>query len=145
MSADEYDDPERLASWLDEQRRVILAYLERQGARHGGLPSDPSWFVAPYLSLWAVKSGARAGAIGWWAVAGDLPTDYLSSLDARDVRSAIRAFGNRWASAAASMSRGEQPSGFTIGEPSTWPKLAPILASRAEILEKWASDDELWS
>ena len=144
MSAAEYDDPRRLASWLDEQRRVVLDYLERQETRHGGVPSEPFWFVAPHVSLWPVTSGAHPGAIGWWAIAGDLPTDYLSSRDARDARSAMRAFGSRWAAAATSMARGERPSGFAIGEPSVWPKLAPILASRAQILEAWASDDELW-
>ncbi|HET7621962.1 MAG TPA: hypothetical protein VFK39_08670 [Gemmatimonadaceae bacterium] len=64
MDADEYDDPGRLAGWLDGQRRVVLDYLERQETRHGGVSSEPSWFVAPHTSLWSVTSGARTDAIG---------------------------------------------------------------------------------
>ena len=145
MSSEEFDDPVCEAAWLKEQRRVVQAYLDRQGAPHAGLVSEPAWFVAPYVSLWAILSRKRPVAIGWWAIAGDVPTDYLSSRDASNARTALRAFGSRWASAAAAMARGERPSGFTIGEPSRWPSLAPQLASRAELLARWADDEGIWS
>jgi hypothetical protein len=84
------------------------------------------------------------GSVGWWAVSGDLPTDYLSAFTVRSPRAAIAAFAIRWADAASQMSRGAMPSGMSLGKPSEWPQLAPLLQSRAALLSDWAANATLW-
>jgi hypothetical protein len=138
------DDSETEAAWCAERFLEVKRYLAEAGIRHGEIPDWPVWHVAPYVSVWPVESGVRPGALGWWAICGDLPTDYLSGHDAENPRSAVRAFAARWSAAATSMARGEAPENFAIGPRGQWEELAPMLRSRAQVLESWADDDELW-
>jgi hypothetical protein len=43
------------------------------------------------------------------------------------------------------MAKGETSTDFTIGLPKDWPSLAPLLATRAKLLQDWATDARLWS
>jgi hypothetical protein len=100
---------------------------------------------APYLAIWSVGSRKRPGAVGWWAINGDVPTDYMSSSEIRDARMAMRVFSRRWSKAAKQMAAGEESDEFQIGTVDSWPDLAPLLASRAKLLGEWAAADEMWS
>ena len=131
--------------WLKEQRANVLEYLASAGVSRADVPHKPAWFEAPVIAIWAVGSNATPGAVGWWAISGDVPTDYVSSSEIRDERAALRVFSLRWSRAAKRMAAGEAPEGMTIGAPSEWKALAPMLASRAKLLSEWAADDELWS
>lgn len=144
MERIDYDDPRIEAHWLTEQREVVVAYLSGQAVSHGGIPTAPEWFVAPYVSIWRVISGINPPVTGWWAISGDLPTDYLSSHDAADARQAMREFARRWQTAAESMKRGEEPSEVRIGAPDEWPMLGDLLERRATLLWNWSGDDTQW-
>ena len=144
-NADEFDDPERERAWIREQREVVLEYLDREQPSYNGVPERPAWFLAPYYAIWAVGSRKRPGAVGWWAISGDVPTDYMSSSEIRDARMAMRVFGLRWTKAARQMAAGEEPDDFRIGTRANWPELAPLLASRAKLLVEWADEDDMWS
>jgi len=144
MSSADYDDPKVEAEWLAKQREAVLRYLQDEGIRHGGVAPDPDWFVAPYVSIWTVESGTRPGAIGWWAICGDLPTDYLSGEDAADARGAMAAFAHRWREVSAYMLRGERHPTVTIGPAGRERELGDLLSRRAGILEDWTNDDEMW-
>src|SRR6516162_8423168 len=115
MSNDDYDDPRLEADWLANQRETVSKYLQDQGVRHRGVAPDPDWFLAPHVSIWTVESMKRPGSIGWWAISGDLPTDYLSGGDAADARVAMAAFARRWHEVSAYMLRGERHPTVTIG------------------------------
>lgn len=142
---DDADDDIDEEQWCAERLEEISAYLALQGLQHGGVADWPAWLVAPFVSIWAIGSLAQPGVPGWWAICGDLPTDYISAgVDAREPRGAVRLIGKRWLEAAACMQRGEASTGFRIGKPEDWPELAPLLTSRAELLLEWAEDDDCW-
>lgn len=133
-------------AWENEQRLVVVRYLahesELSGLVHGAVGEGAAWLLAPYVSIWAVKSIVSQGRVGWWAIAGDLPTDYLSGSEASDPRSATRAFALRWRRLVGS---GGVSEGVRVGSPANWLELSPLLESRAELLLEWVEDDSLWS
>ena len=139
------DDHESDAAWLREQRAQVEAYLTSEGIAHGGVASEPDWYEPEVLAIWPVESGAAPGTLGWWAVSGDVPTDYVTAAPGMDARGALASVAARWHAAASRMAKGLAPEGLTIGPPEEWPTLAPVLQSRAETLAGWAADDELWS
>ncbi|WP_457422632.1 DUF4826 family protein [Roseateles sp. P5_E7] len=140
----DYDDPEVDAQWCAERREEIAAYLQREGLTHGQIGADPAWHVAPYVSVWAIESLIAPGAVGWWAISGDLPNDYVSAEGAKNPREAVRSIALLWQETADYMSRGEAHPSLRIGSGQQDHELAPLLASRAKLLLDWASDTELW-
>jgi hypothetical protein len=144
VNSADYDDPKIEAEWLAERRQRILGYLRDEGIQHGGVAADPDWFLAPYVSIWMVESMTRPGAIGWWAISGDLPTDYLSGGDAPDARIAMAAFARRWREVSSYMLRGERHPTVSIGPPGREREFGDLLNRRAGILEDWANDNEMW-
>ena len=130
--------------WCAGQRAVVAEYLSGQGAAHGEIGEWPAWHVQPYVAIWAIESLRSPGSVGWWAISGDVPTDYASSWAGSNPRDVLRVFAERWAEAAAQMSAGAMPEGLALGTPSDWPRLAPLLASRAALFSKWVADATLW-
>ena len=98
---------------------------------HGGVGEWPAFHVDPYVALWAVQSKRTPGAVGWWAISGDLPTDYISSSDGRHPREALRAISRSWFEVSDFMLRGEQHPTIKIGPPDQWPILGDLLRRRA--------------
>jgi hypothetical protein len=145
VSHTETDDVAEEEAWCAHQRDVAIEYMSLQATTFGALGEWPAWHLAPYVSVWAVESIAAPGRVGWWVICGDLPTDYTSGADTPDPRAAMIRFATRWCELAASMERGEQPSGFTVGTPKNADELAPLLKARARILTQWANDDTVWA
>jgi Domain of unknown function (DUF4826) len=144
VSGDDYDDPEVEAHWLVEQRCNVQRYLDAEGVQHGGVDLAPAWFIAPYVSVWTVRSVTKASAVGWWAISGDLPTDYLSGNDATDPRRALNAFSRRWQEVARYMDRGEDHPTIKIGDRQNGPALGDLLMRRAQIIHAWVQDENMW-
>ena len=140
----DYDDPEVEAKWFSERRIEVAEYLQREGVIHGKIANEPAWHAAPYVSLWAIESFERPGSLGWWVISGDLPNDYVSASKAGNPREAIQAIATLWREAAEYMERGELHPSFVIGSGEQREELAPVLASRAEILLEWVADPEVW-
>ena len=132
-------DPKE-AAWAAEQRERIVAYLASQSVDHAGVSLEPRWSLSPYVAVWAVRSKANPDRIGWWAISGDLPTDYLTCTNERDDADMLLSFSRQWKAAAAQMSAGKQVAGYRIGPPGLEKELAPLLLSRAELLEDFAND-----
>lgn len=132
-------------SWIEAQRKHAEDYLRAQRVEHLGVGQYPAFHVHPYLALWAVQSRRSPGSIGWWAVTGDLPADYISSNEARHPRYALRAFSCHWHEVSRFMLRGEEHPDYRIGTPDQWPELGDLLRRRAEVLESYAADDEIWT
>ena len=141
---EDFDNPEVEAQWFLERREAVLAYLAGEGISHGGIDGDPAWHVAPYVSVWSVGSLAHPGSVGWWAISGDLPHDYVSADNAKSPREAVEAIASLWQEAARYMSRGERHPTFVIGSGERDEELAPLLASRAELLLEWVADPDAW-
>lgn len=144
LTMSDYDDPETEAQWCAERRQEVADYLRREGLAHGQVGEWPAWHVRPYVSVWAIESLSRPGAVGWWAISGDLPNDYVSSSNAKSPREAVQAIASLWREAAEYMARGEKHPTFQIGSGQQDEKLAPMLASRAELLLEWIDDPKAW-
>ena len=140
----DYDDPEIEAQWCAERRDEVIEYLRGGGIVHGQVGSRPAWFVAPYVSVWAIEGYRSQSAIGWWAISGDMPNDYVSAEAAATPREAVEAIATLWRDAAKYMSRGERHPTIRIGTGEQDNELAPLLASRAELLLEWVNDPEVW-
>ena len=140
----DYDDPVVEERWCSERRNEVAAYLTAERVTHGQIGEWPAWHLAPHISIWAIESQAKPGWVGWWAICGDLPTDYVSSAAIKHPRDAMLAFAHRWRTAADLMASGQSLPDFSVGSPAEWPSLAPMLASRAELLQDMATDTGLW-
>jgi hypothetical protein len=130
--------------WVREERRKVVDYLAAEGCRHAGVAEWPAFQVDEHLALWGVQSTRHAGRIGWWAISGDVPTDYMSSSDGDHPRDALRYFAAQWAELAAFMRRGEAHPVLDFGDPREWPAQAETLERRAGLLEEYADDDTIW-
>ena len=130
--------------WVKQEREKVLTYLASERCEHAGVGEWPAFYVDPYVALWAVQSPTAPGRIGWWAISGDLPTDYMSSRSGYHPRDVLRHFSAEWSSVAESMRRGEEHPRTKMGNPSLWPTMVPLLEMRAQILKDYADDDSLW-
>lgn len=130
--------------WIRAQRSQVEDYLRAQSVDHRGVGEYPAFHVHPYVALWAIQSKKSPGQVGWWAISGDVPTDYVSSLDCGHPREALRAIVKRWVEVSTYMLRGERHPSFRIANPDQWPELADLLRRRAEILREYTEDNELW-
>jgi hypothetical protein len=132
------------AAWVEQQRLRVVEYMSQQPVKHGGVASTPDWYLSPYLSIWRIESGRKPGVIGWWAIAGDCPTDYLSGKDATDARGAMRAFAKIWTEAATLMKEGKEHPALILGTPENRVKLGDLLHRRASLISDFANDDDIW-
>jgi hypothetical protein len=130
--------------WIAECRQRISVYLAAQGVKHGAIGEAPAWAVYPYVAIWAIKSWKAPGWVGWWVICGDCPTDFTTCTGDRTPRSAVEEFAARWREGAAAMMRGDQIPDWSVGNSENALELAPLLASRAELLAEWGRDDGLW-
>ncbi len=119
------NEPNIEEQWCAARRADVLDYLAREHVSHGQVGDWPAWHVAPYVSIWAIESQARPDWVGWWAIAGDLPTDYISSHDIKDPRAAMAAISSKWLEVSSCMLRGEPHPEIQIGTPKNWPTLGP--------------------
>jgi uncharacterized protein DUF4826 len=133
------DAPED-AAWVAQQRQIVIDYLASQQCEHNGVSLEPRWFVSPYVAVWAVRSKANPEWVGWWAISGDLPTDYMTAAGQGSTGDVLIAFANLWRAAAERMTDGEQLDRYTVGDPSRAKELAPLLQSRADLLHEWCED-----
>ena len=137
------DSDERV--WCGDQRSIVVAYLARQGVTYGEVGDWPAWHIQPYVAVWAIESAARPGWVGWWAISGDLPTDYIACGAERHPRAGLRGIAERWRDAAALMADGKTVPDWSVGSPAEQSELAPLLAARADALLSFAADDTLWT
>jgi len=147
MHTQDYDEPEVEERWCERQRAIVSDYLGSQNVKHGHIGEWPAWHVAPHVSIWAIESVARPEWIGWWVICGDLPTDYISAADIKPPqhpRKAVRAIAERWLKQAAAWNDGRDYEAFEIAGPHSHQELAPLLATRANLLIEWTEDDSLW-
>ena len=131
-------------TWIASQRKVVQEYLEREGVDHLGVGEYPAFHLHPYVAVWAVQSKKAPGWVGWWAISGDLPTDYVSRGKIAHPREALRAFAHHWREMSDYMLRGEEHPDVKIGTPDQWPELGDLLRQRAQGLQSYADDDDIW-
>ena len=140
------DDPDEKADdhWCARQREQVIAYLSEEGLHAPNVGDWPAWHVTPVVSVWAVESIEHPGAVGWWAVSGDFPTDYITCSGDRNPRQALRDIGDRWGQAAARWVDGKPAEGFQLRNAAHEHDLAPLLATRAQMFLDFAADDRNW-
>jgi hypothetical protein len=141
----DYDDPAIEAEWCADQRTEVAAYLAEEELVHGEIGEWPAWHIAPIVSVWAIESKKSPGWVGWWAICGDLPCDYVSADKIKHPRDAVRAIAEGWLEQSELMARGETGADVSIGPPEAWSSLAPMLRSRASSLLEMVNDDDVWT
>jgi hypothetical protein len=120
-------------------------YLSKEKVPHGRIGEWPAWHLAPYVSIWAIESRFGHDEIAFWVICGDLPTDFIQwSNSASDPRQALNVISSRWLEVSSFMLRGVPHPTISIGTPDVWPKLGPLLQSRAGVIAKWVKDDSIW-
>lgn len=130
--------------WCADRAPEVVACADRLAAGHGRIGERPAWFAMPYVGIWAVERGDRPEWIGWWVIAGDLPTDAVAAHNLATPRDAIRAFGRRWSLHADALDRGEVPAAWAHIAEGALPKLAAQLRKRGHALGVWADSAEAW-
>lgn len=135
------EDEER---WCAERRAQLVDYLAAEKCPSTSVGEWPAWHVAPIISLWAVESAKRPGWVGWWAVSGDFPTDYVECGNDRHPRQGLQDIGLRWQDAAKRWLNGEEVHDWHLGDEDEHRSLAPLLARRAEMFLEIAADDANW-
>ncbi|MFN4038756.1 MAG: DUF4826 family protein [Erythrobacter sp.] len=138
-------DEETEEQWCAAQREGVLSYLVGQGFVSPNVGDWPAWHVAPMVAVWAVESQKQPGWVGWWAISGDLPTDYVTCAKDRSPRQAVYDIGRRWRDAAALWAHGKRCENMSLGSQDDEKELAPLLAIRAELLLDFASNDSIWT
>ena len=144
MTKPDYDDSEVEEQWCNEQQTRVARYLQSQQVIHGRIGDWPAWHLAPYVSIWAIESAKWPERVGWWAISGDLPTDYVSAEAIKHPRDAMRAIAELWSEAASHVEHGIPHPTLSIGKSDNQSELAPLLANRATLLLEWAGDDSFW-
>jgi len=142
----EADDAEVI--WCIGQRERVAAYLRSQRLLHGEIGEWPAWHLMPYCSLWVVESLSVPGAIGWWVICGDMPSDYVSSKDVpnpQHPRKAMRVFAQTWLRAVEAWKADEEVDNFVVGTPENRAVIMPALEKRAHLLFDFANQDEWWN
>jgi len=139
---EEFEEGEE--AWIAHERTKVSDYLHREVVDHLGVGEFPAFHVFPYLAVWAVQSKKSPGWVGWWAISGDCPTDYISSEDVNHPRTALCVFSCNWAEASKYMLQGKEHPSIKIGPPEKWSELGDLLKRRSETLKQWADDEELW-
>lgn len=129
--------------WLAVERLKVLDYLAEMGCRHAGVAEWPAFHIEPDFALWAVQSTKHDGRIGWWAISGDVPTDYMTSTDGESPQEALRHFSRQWADVAEHLRSGREHPTMDPGNRDQWPELAEMLQQRSDALAAYA-DDEGW-
>ncbi len=135
---------EEFAKWNMDRRRDVISYLESQGIDSPQIGDWPAFDVAPYFGIWCVESKKEKGRIGWWAFAGDCPTDYVSEDGDCHPRSALRTLVSNWKRCIPYMKSGKQAPDIKFGDGSNLQELGELLENRVGILEDWLADDSLW-
>jgi general stress protein 26 len=125
--------------WLDEQQDVAYQYMKNTGTNFRSIEHTPSFFLSPYVAVWAVESGKSPNAVGWWVITGDLPTDYISSSGIGGAREAMSEFAKRWQNSVNIYRSGKNEPSITLNS-----ETADLLEKRAHILMEWASDGSMW-
>jgi hypothetical protein len=128
------------AAWISDQRRRVNEYLTSQNVEHSGVSLEPRWFLSPYVAVWAVRSKANPDLVGWWAISGDLPTDYLTCHHESNNAEVLRSFSRQWKAAAVRMEQGDNLPGYQIGPVGHEKELAPLLLRRAQLLADFAAE-----
>jgi hypothetical protein len=141
MTATPVSEEER---WCAERALEVADCIARATSEHGRIGERPAWFAMPYASVWAVERADRPEWIGWWVIAGDLPTDAIKAHDLTAPRDALRAFGKRWVLHAEALDRGEVPAAWAHVPVEALPKLAAQLHKRGPALQVWADDAGAW-
>ena len=86
-------------------------------------------------------SRASDRRVGWWAICGDLPTDYCSAgADCRHPRLAVKKIAEEWRDAVSAI----KPGDTTIGDTDLSVSLAPLLEARTKMLLEFAADPNIW-
>jgi len=145
ISIVDFNDPDIENAWLQEMHKQVTQYLGTQNVPLRKLDPAPAWHLSPITSIWAVESQQEQGFIGWWAFAGDHPSDYISSQQASTPRDALQILAHEWQTFCQSLRSGKEDPKRYAGPPQDWPHVIDTLEPRAATLIELVRNDQLWT
>lgn len=95
--------------FLQRARNEVVQYLTHFNVPFSKISLAPDWFLIPYIAIWRVFGERSNTQPGWFAISGDVPTDYVSSSDAHDARQAMRHFSRLWLDASSEVHDRKSP------------------------------------
>ena len=131
--------------WNRDLRLRVIDYLQNEGIESPQVGDWPAFDVAPHFGIWCVESKKVKGKIGWWAFAGDCPTDYVLENGKCHPREALGDLLARWKECIPLLKSGQQPSGMKFGDGSNPKLLGELLETRVGVLVEWLNDDDIWN
>ena len=133
------------AKWIKEEFKKVEEYLQKEKITYDRIENTPSFYIEECVAIWKIFSKKYKGKIGWWVISGDLPTDYISSKNIKDARTALEKILSEWKSYVKSMKDGKNPNDVKIGNKNNKKELGELLEKRINILEEWLATDNLWN
>jgi len=128
---------------LTGRRDEVLTYLSHQNVEHGQVSEHPAWEEIPCTSIWPIESKKTPGNVGWWVIAGDHPTDYVSAKEIKEPRFACEAIAKGWLEICSCSREGKEHPEMNIDFDGS-SELVKMLESRANLLLKWVADETNW-
>jgi len=122
------------SEWARIQFQKANKHLAENGVLFESVVTDESRYLAPYLAVWKIK--AIDGAF-YWAISGDLPSDYTALENAANVKEVLRHFGMTWQLKAENLLQ-------AAGDDATQKEYAELLQNRAESLFAMQNAPQLW-
>lgn len=126
---------QRTKEWMRDAYQKAVGFLAQKSIVTESVADSESRYLPPLFAVWKLKSNEQ----NWyWAISGDLPTDYLDSSAAKNAREAIRVFSMRWQLQAESIRQTAQGDSNKI-------KFANMLEMRAENIYGTFENENLWA
>lgn len=126
---------ETLSKWVREQFQCANKYLAENGVVYEAVVTEESRYFAPYFAMWKIK--AMDGEF-YWALVGDLPSDFSPVSVAPNAREAMRHFAFTWQIRAENILKDEK----VVTEQKEY---AQMLINRAEGLYGFYKQEDFWN
>ena len=122
------------AEWVRAQFQKANEHLASKGILPDNVAVTESRYLPPFFAIWKLNTKDKQS---FWVISGDVPTDHMALLAAKDAREAVRAFSLHWQLKAQQII----DSGITD---KTQQDFANLLINRAHGLYEMFEKEALW-
>lgn len=122
------------AIWLEECRKNIRAYVISRDVVCQKIPLAPLWAESPFTSVWVIKGVGIPGFDGWYAIAGDHPTDLVGLGNLGSPADVLNYFSEKWTASAETLMQGKPVGDFRIPQGADLERYGAVIADRASKL-----------
>lgn len=125
---------EQSNEWMREQFQKANKHLAEHGVLYESVFVDECRYLAPFVAVWKIKA---SDGKKFWAITGDVPSDFVGLDAAKTAREVMKHFSLQWQLKAEKLIQ----AGNTD---ETGKKYAGLLINSAENLYRLSENKELW-